>query len=139
LSADQIGMINSAQMDLRPKTSRDERAFDFGLQVNKTGEDRMLVRVSVPYKGIWMKLEGQNLQTRLDLLLELSDPSGKKVWEFQKNYSLSLTEQRLEEIINENYIIDVPVQLKAGTRTLYLSLTNTADGSKTYKRANLNF
>lgn len=139
LGADQIGMINSAQMGERPETSHDERALDFRLQINKTAENQILVRVSVPYKRIWMKLEGQNLQTSLDLLVELSDPSEKKVWEFQKNYPLSLTEQRLDEIINESYIIEVPVQLKAGTRMLYLSLTNTADGSKLHKRANLNF
>ena len=138
LDADQIAMINAAQIGWKPQISEVE-GLNFHLELEKTEDGRLLVRLLIPYQKIWMKLEGQNLQTSLTLDLQLLDSSGKKIWEGQQDYSLSLTEQRLDEIKKENYVIEVPIPLKDGAILLDVSLTNTADGSKAHKKAKLNF
>jgi hypothetical protein len=93
--------------------------------------------VSVPLKKIWLKSEGQNLLTSLEATIEMLSSSEKRLWAEQKSYALSFTEEQLEKIIKEDYVIEIPVDLKPEYSLLNLTLKNTTDGSKAFKRIKL--
>jgi hypothetical protein len=70
--------------------------------------------------------------------LEVRDSSNTKVWEYEKDYFISLTEEQLEKIVEDDYMIEVPLSLKSGDYLLILALTNTSDGARIYKRSQVN-
>jgi len=136
LSARHIAEINRAQMELKPKIMKEKAVFDFNLIIKKIKEDQVLIQIEVPYKNIWFTEEGDKLKTTLGLFMEILDYSEKKVWEHQKNYLVSFTEENLEEIIRKNYLIEIPVALEHGDYILTAELENKTDESRVRKEAN---
>jgi GWxTD domain-containing protein len=137
LSATQLAEIMSVQMYLKPAILTEKGALDCKLELHRQAEGKALVRVSVPLKKIWLKSEGQNLLTSLEATIEMLSASEKRLWAEQKSYALSFTEAELEKIIKEDYIIEIPVDLKPEYSLLNLTLKNTTDGSKAFKRIKL--
>jgi hypothetical protein len=85
-----------------------------------------------------MKAEDKSLRTSLSVSLEVRDSSNTKVWEYEKDYPISLTEEQLEKIVEDDYMIEVPLSLKSGDYMLILALTNTSDRARIYKRSQVN-
>lgn len=116
LSAQQIALINKAQMDLKPLV-RTERTFsDFRVSVEKIQGDEVLIRVRIPYRNIWFAEEKGGLRTALELSLGVSDKSGAKVWDFKETYTVETTEDKLKEVIQDDYLIEVPARIGGGAR-----------------------
>jgi GWxTD domain-containing protein len=134
LSARHISEINKAQMELKPKVKAKEVVFDFNLRVKKVKEDEMLIQIEVPYKNIWFAEKENNLETILELSVEIFDSFEKKVWKHQKTYPISLTKENLEEIIGKSYSIEIPVRLVHGNYTLTAELENITDESRVMKK-----
>ena len=135
---EQLAEIMRAQMEWKPHVSSEKGLLDCALDVKKLESGEALIRVSVPYKKIWMKAEEKSLQTSLGVSLEVLDSSDKKVWEYEKDYPISLTEEKLEKIVEDDYTIEVPLTLKPGDYMLTLALTNASDGARIYKRFKFN-
>jgi len=139
LSAQQIALINKAQMDLKPLV-RTERTFsDFRVSVEKIQGDEVLIRVRIPYRNIWFAEEKGGLRTALELSLGVSDKSGAKVWDFKETYTVETTEDKLKEVIQDDYLIEVPARIGGGpgSYSLKAELTNRADEVRVEK--NLDF
>ncbi|MCX6577295.1 MAG: GWxTD domain-containing protein [Candidatus Aminicenantes bacterium] len=136
-SAIQLAEIMSVQMYLKPAILTEKGALDCKLELQRQADGKALVRVSVPLKKIWLKSEGQNLLTSLEATIEMLSSSEKRLWAEQKSYALSFTEEQLEKIIKEDYVIEIPVDLKPEYALLNLTLKNTTDGSKAFKRIKL--
>jgi len=136
-SAIQLAEIMSVQMYLKPAILTEKGALDCKLELQRQADDKALVRVSVPLKKIWLKSEGQNLLTSLEATIEMLSSSEKRLWAEQKSYALSFTEEQLEKIIKEDYVIEIRVDLKPEYALLNLTLKNTTDGSKAFKRIKL--
>jgi len=136
-SAVQLGMIMRAQMEGKPQVERDDKALACGMIVDRSGPDQIRVRIEVPYKKIWMSSDGKDLRTILNVALEVLDAAGAKIGDYQNDYPISLTEEKMEELVDQDYVIEFPLALKAGASMLNLTLTNAADGGKVFKRARL--
>jgi len=136
-SPQQLAMIMSAQLDWKPKVAVEKGALDFALDAEKTGPGQAAVRAKVPYNKIWLKAEEKILRTTLSLEIEILDASGGQAGELKKDFPLELTEERLEKIIAQNFIIEIPLALAPGSYTLNLTLTNLADNSKVRRTVKL--
>ncbi|MFB0565569.1 MAG: GWxTD domain-containing protein [Candidatus Aminicenantaceae bacterium] len=133
LSARYISEINRAQMDLKPKIKPKEVVFDFSIKIQKTKEDKVLIQIAVPYRNIWLSEEENILKTTLDLSLEISDTSDKKVWKHQKDYIITLSEEGLKDVTGKDYEIEIPAKLTPGNYTLSAELENETDKSRVRK------
>lgn len=137
LSANQLTEIMSTQMYLKPAVLTEKGALDCKLDIQMRAGGDALVRISIPYKKIWLKSEDKNLQTTLEVTLEILSSSEKRLWADQKAYSVSFTEEQLEKIVRDDYVIEIPITLKPEFSMLNLTLTNLTDGCKVHKRAKL--
>lgn len=136
-SAVQLGTIMRAQLEWKPQVEMDDKALACGMIVDRSGPDQIRVRIEVPYKKIWMSSDGKELRTTLNVALEVLDVSGKKIENYQKDYPVSLTEERMAKIGDEEFAIEIPLALPLGASMLNLTLTNSADGNKVFKKAKL--
>jgi len=128
MSAQQISQINRAQMDLRPKVSADRTLFDFRITVEKAKGGDVLIRVRIPYRNFWFAEEISGLMTILDLRMDIFDKSGAKVWEFKETYTVEMTDEKLKEVIRDDYMIEVSASIGggAGSYSLKAELNNNA-------------
>jgi len=136
-SAVQLGTIMRAQLEWKPQVEMDDKALACGMIVDRSGPGQIRVRIEVPYKKIWMSSDGKELRTTLNVALEVLDVSGKKIENYQKDYPVSLTEERMAKIGDEEFAIEIPLALPLGASMLNLTLTNAADGGKVFKKAKL--
>ena len=134
LSARHISEINKAQMELKPKIKAKKVVFDFNIKIKKVKEDELLIQIEVPYKNIWFTEEENKIKTTLVLSIEIIDSSGKKVWDYQKNYSISLSEKNPVDIIGKGYVIEILNNLEHGNYTLTAELENKTDASRVRKK-----
>lgn len=139
LSAQQIAMINKSQMDLKPQIRPEKTPFDFRVSVEKVKEGEVLIRVRIPYRNIWFTAEGDKLKADMELSLSVFDKSRTKMWDFKETYTVEMKEDKLKEVIQDDYIIEVPARVEggAGTYSLKAGLKNGADEVRVEK--NLDF
>lgn len=130
-----LAQIMKTQMAWKPKFSRDKVVFDTrgDIEVLKEG-DRQRIQVKIPYRNIWMKAEGERLETTINVEIQITnEDTQEKVWEFKKGYDISMKESELEKMYDEDYLIDVPVKLQKGSYTMDVILENTTDAKKIAK------
>ncbi|MGD9347234.1 MAG: GWxTD domain-containing protein [Candidatus Aminicenantes bacterium] len=130
-----LAQIMRTQMAWKPKVSRDKVVFDTSgdIEVFKEG-DRQRILVKIPYRNIWMKAEGENLETTIIVEIQITNAENQeKVWEFKKDYDISVKESELEKMYDEDYKIDVPVELQEGSYTIDVFLENATDAKKIAK------
>jgi len=138
-SAAQLTVIMRAQMEWKPNIKLEEGKLDCSLDVKGPKDGQATVRILIPYRTIWMSSEDKKLKTTLAVSLEALDAAGAKIWDHHQDMPLSLTEERLEKIILDDIVIEVPLALKPGDYVLNLTLTNGADNTKIFKRATIHF
>lgn len=134
LGARHLSEINRAQMEFKPKVASKKVVFDFNLKIERSEEDEALFQIKVSYKNIWFKEEDNQLRTTLELSMKVFDSSENKVWEYQKSHPISLIEEKLEEILRKDYIIEIPVHLEHGDYSLVVELENRTDESRARKK-----
>jgi len=136
-SAAQLAEIMSVQMFLKPVVLAEKGSLECDLELRKQPGGGVLVRISIPYKKIWLKSVDKNLETTFEVTVEFLNASEKRIWADQKAYALSLTEAQLGKLIREDYIIEIPLSVRPEFALLNVKLTNTTDGSKVYRRLKL--
>jgi GWxTD domain-containing protein len=130
-----LAQIMKSQMAWKPRISRDKVVFDTrgDIEVLKEG-DRQRVRVKIPYRNIWMRAEGENLETTIVAEFNIKNAeTEEKVWETKKEYLISLKESDLEKMYDENYLIEIPIQLPKGSYTMDVILENKTDAKRIAK------
>jgi len=135
LSAHHIAEINKAQMERKPVVGKEKIVFDFNLSIKEIAEDTVLLQIEVPYKNIWFTEEQNKLETTLTLSMKIFDHTEKKIWEHQKEYLISLTEEELEEAIEQSYFIENQVAVEPGDYTLAAELENKTGKTRVRKQA----
>jgi len=136
-SAPQLATIMRAQLEWKPQVETDDKALDCSMKVERPapGEARVVVRV--PYRRIWMASDGKTMTAILTVALEVLDKSGSKVGEFRQDYPLAAAEEKREELLGQDFIIDIPLVLKEGATALHMTLSNGIGGGKVEKNAKL--
>jgi hypothetical protein len=135
LSARHISEINRAQMELKPNIGTKKVFFDYNLKIKRVKENEVRIHIEVPYKSIWFVEKENKLETTLELSIEIFNSSEKKVWEYQKDYLISIIEENMAEVLGKGYVIEIPVSLEQGNYILTAELENKTDKSRVRKKA----
>jgi GWxTD domain-containing protein len=137
LSVEQLSILNRAQMEWQPQIAAEKGQIDFRVKVKKNKAGRALVEVAIPFRAIWFDVEDKTLRATFILTLDLMEMDGKEIRQSRTEYPLEITGDKLRESYAKNYVIEVPVEARAGDFWLRLTLENANDGSKAYKRIRL--
>jgi GWxTD domain-containing protein len=119
--------INLAQLALKNPEKFKEELFDFRIGVEQIKEENAVFRLEIPYNKIWFTESGEKLDASFDLFLKISDASGKEVWRGQKEFNISLTEDDLKELAGQSYLMEIPLELEAGSYTAEVALENVIE------------
>ncbi|MFQ6082463.1 MAG: GWxTD domain-containing protein [Candidatus Aminicenantia bacterium] len=133
LSAQHMAELLKAQMDLKPKVQMGEVIFDFALNLKKMKDNQLIIQIKVPYKNIWLVEKDDRLETTLVLSLEIFNNLKRKIWNYQKNYFISLNQDEVVKTLSKNYLIEVQVTLSKDNYTMSVSLENKTDEQKVEK------
>lgn len=130
-----LAQIMKTQMAWKPRFSREKVVFDTSgdIEVLKEG-DRQRIRVKIPYRNIWMRADGENLETTINVEIQIKNTdTEEKAWESKKSYNLSVKESDLEKMYDDDYLIEVPMELPEGNYTIDVILENKTDATKIAK------
>ena len=143
-SSEQIGNIMRAQLEWKPHVDQDAAApgtLECEFSADDRGGGKVLARILIPYKAIWMKTDtaGRQFQTNISIVLEAvpadAPQEALKAWEFKKEYPLSFTKEELDKLISQTFTIEAETVLKPGSYALNLTLANSLDGGKIHRKA----
>ena len=137
LSVEQLSILNRAQMEWKPPVAAEQGQVEFRVAAKKIESGRALIEVKIPLRVIWFDAKDRTLRATFILTLELMDLDGKEIWQSRTEHPLETTEEKLRESYAENHVIEVPVEAPAGDYWLRLTLENSTDGSKAYKKIRL--
>jgi GWxTD domain-containing protein len=137
-SAIQLAQINKTQMDWKPQVASVRGLLDCRIGAEIQAAGKALIKIEVPYRRIWFKDDNGALTATLSVALDILDSKQDKASTLTRDYPLSLTAERLEKIGRTDFVIEIPVQLAAGKYWIQLTLRNTADSAKIFKRIPLN-
>lgn len=110
--------------------------FDINLKIEKDKEGDAFLSVEIPYRNIWFQEKDNVLETALELSFEIFNSDKVKIWQFRKDYPISMTEEELQEKMEESHFITVPLSLNEGKYSLLLEIINKTGGEKLRKILN---
>lgn len=130
-----LAQIMKTQMAWKPRFSRGKVVFDTSGDIEMLKEGgRQRILIKIPYRNIWMSADGENLETTINSEIQIKNAgTQEKVWESKKGYRISIKESELEKMYDENYLIEVPIQLPEGSYTMDVILENRTDAKKIAK------
>lgn len=132
-------------------TIRGERKFfDFELNVKKihVEEERVegVIAVDIPYSELWFKAEEEMLKTVLDLKLQIKDPEGNLIWDYEGAFEVEIWEEELKESVSKKYNMEIPFvvdkdveKLRQGKNRLFAILKNRTGGEELRKMMEFSF
>ena len=132
LSARHIAEINKAQLSTQKIFRTEKVLFDFDLEIKTGLKNETLIHVEIPYENIWFVQKGDNLETTLELSIEILNSENKEVWQRKREYKISITEEEVKE--RGSYLIEVPVVLERGKYIINLILFNETGEEKLKKK-----
>ena len=135
----QLTTIMKTQLEWKPQVEAGASLLEFDLAVEKKSPTGGLgVRLRVPYAKIWMTSgDNKELRTTLTVTLIGEDASGAKTQESSSAYPLALTEEKVEGLRGEFYVIDLEFAPAPESRVLVVTLANSADKGTVSKRKKL--
>jgi GWxTD domain-containing protein len=137
VSVEQLSILNRAQMEWQPQIAAEKGQIEFDAETKIAEPGRVLVKVTIPYRVIWFDIKDKTLRAKFVLTLDLMELNGKEIRQTRTEHTLETTEEGLRKSYSKNHAIEVSVEAPAGEYWLRLTLENTNDGSKGYKRVKL--
>jgi GWxTD domain-containing protein len=127
--------INKAQAIERARFRPEKPFFDLNWNFKKLKRENDkisgLLILEIPYKTIWFKSYDKKVETTLRLSFIITDEEKNKLSEYKNQYFLSMTENELELLKNDNYKIEINFIFKDIIKTklkknytLHLKLVN---------------
>jgi GWxTD domain-containing protein len=137
LSVQQIGVITSSQMRLKPEGLVSNRVvFDFEIRVEQPGAGQVNLLIDVPYARLNMVQksgQGDTIETALKIDVLVSGPHDEVVLQKQENHPVSLQTSALDKL-PKNLSIHLPLQLQPGSYSVLVTLENATDKSQVSKK-----
>jgi len=137
LSVQQIGVITSSQMRLKPEVLVSKRVvFDFELKIENTAADEVKLIIVVPYEKLNMiQKPGQTatIETALKIDVLVSGPHDETILQKQEIHPVSLQATALDKL-SKNLNIGLPLKLKPGKYSALVTLENATDKSQVSKK-----
>lgn len=137
LSAQHINEINRAQITNRPKVPGQKGTFDFDVHMKVKQAGGAVFQIEIPYNNIWFVEKESLNQTTFDVSLKASDEEDNIVWEFSENYDVSIPNEKLEDYMGENYLIEITAVIEPGHYLLVVEIENKTGGERMTKRINV--
>jgi len=132
-SVQQIGVITSSQMRLKPEVSASGRVvFGFALNVENTSPGEVKLIIDVPYATLNMVQKPEQpgtIETVLTLDVVVSGAGEEKVLQKQETYPVSLKADALGTLA-KNLTIELPLALAPGKYSALVTLVNDTDKSQ---------
>ncbi|MFQ6082151.1 MAG: GWxTD domain-containing protein [Candidatus Aminicenantia bacterium] len=108
--------LNKAQASQRKVFQPKKSFLDFTWQIKglerKENIVQALIKIEIPYKGMWFTSQEEKVETTLRLILEVNNQAGQRVWEYKNDYYISMTDQELEDKKEKKHVIEVPLLFK---------------------------
>lgn len=136
LSVQQIGVITSSQMRLKPQIQASNRVvFDFAAKIVMTADKAELI-LDVPYETMTMaEKSGQSgtIETSLKINVLITDAKDQTILQKEEIHPVSLQTAALETLA-KNLVIQVPLPLSPGKYAALVNIENEADKSQVSKK-----
>jgi GWxTD domain-containing protein len=101
INLENLQELNIAQGYFQKTFSPEKKLFDYEVSMQKLKVENGIyegrVFVDVPYDTIWFDFKGGRLETGFEVNLEISDESGRALWEAHGSFPLALQEKDLTE------------------------------------------
>jgi GWxTD domain-containing protein len=137
-SANMLADINTAQINLRPRTRDSEQALsDFKIDFRLIGERNELAVISVPYSEIWFTSEDKRFKATFELDWEVYDANDHKLQEGSKTSPLDLTQEEIKTLKGRQFSIEIPLKLDPGAYQVAFTLKNLTSQRELRKRIKL--
>lgn len=134
----QLSAIMKTQLEWKPQVAPGTSILEFDLEVTKKSASSFGVRLRLPYAKIWMTSgDDKELRTTLTVTLLGEDAAGAKIQETSSDYPIALTEDKVESLRREDYVIDLDFERRPETSVLVVTVKNGADKSSVSKRKTL--
>lgn len=140
-SAAQIAVITQTQREWnRPGIPFDKDSADgpapgrgpvCNVSVESDGQGSAKILARIPYSSIWLKASGSDLEANLDVSAKILDSAGAEVWASSKSCPVRIAGAELRDRLDQDYVVEMEAAVEAGSYSLKLTVTNSADGSKT--------
>jgi GWxTD domain-containing protein len=88
---------------------------------------KLSIQIEVPYKDIWFSKAEDKMKATFSVSAEILDDSKNKIWEHEQDYSLTVTEKEVQELlkVKKDYVIEIPAKLEKGKYSLQISITDS--------------
>jgi GWxTD domain-containing protein len=141
LSVQQIGVITSSQMRLKPEILDSQRVvFDFELRIENSAAGEVKLIITVPYAKLNMiqnSMQSTAIGTALKIDVLISGANDETILQKQENYPVSLQTNDLERL-SKSLSIQLPLQLQPGKYSALVTLENATDKSQVSKKIKFN-
>jgi GWxTD domain-containing protein len=134
LSASHLATILRTSLDFKPSVGKGKKQpYDFTINLKKQKDNQVNLRLNVPYRNILFQHTDDQFSAVLTLYVDIFDSHDKKIKNFSKDYTVSLTEEELKTA-DKVYIIVVPFTLTPGKYQLQTILESKEDDIRSKKR-----
>jgi len=144
INLEHLQELNIAQGYFQKTFTQEKKFFDYEVAIQKIrageGVYEGKVAIDIPYTTIWFTFKEERLETAFVIKLEMTDESGRPVWEAQDSFPLTLGERELKENRGRRFRMEFPLlldkdvdRLKNQKLRLEVSVKNTTEGEELRK------
>jgi len=144
INLEHLQELNIAQGYFQKTFTQEKRFFDYTVSLRKVraGEDVFegKIWVDIPYASIWFTFKEERLETSFDVSLEMSDESGRTLWEGRESFPLALGEEELRQNRTKRFRMEFPfllgkdvASLKGRKLRLEVSVKDSTEGQELRK------
>jgi GWxTD domain-containing protein len=144
-SVTQIAMINRAQVEWNQPgkgfregagTGRAQVMPGLDVKIEKIDGEATRFTLVIPYRNIWLKSRGRKFEATLEATLKVLDAAGAEAWTFSRSFPIEIPQDRLNEVLKDNFTAETVATLKPGAYTLKVVIINATDKSQaSFERA----
>ncbi len=144
INLEHLQALNIAQGYFQKTLAQEKKFFDYEVGIQKIRAEQGVyegkVAIDIPYTTIWFTFKEERLETAFIIKAEMSDESGRTIWEVQDSFPLTLEERELKENRGRRFRMEFPLlldkdvdRLKNQKIRLEVSVKNTTEGEELRK------
>lgn len=106
------------------------KLFKYDIRIKKLDKQgdsvKLMIQIQVPYKNIWFAKVEDKMEATLSVDAKILDDAKNKIWEHEQDYSLSVSEKEVQELlkVRKEYVIEIPTSLETGKYSLHIIITD---------------
>jgi GWxTD domain-containing protein len=144
INLEHLQALNIAQGYFQKTFTQEKKFFDYEVAIRKIRAEEGVyegtVAIDIPYTAIWFTFKEERLETAFIVKAEMSDESGRLIWEALDSFPLTLDERELKENRSRRFRMEFPLlldkdvdRLKNQKLRLEVSVKNTTEGEELRK------